>query len=49
MLFWEGLCCVDIGFRHIIPPWLGAILTLLLLGTASGEFVLFCFHRMTHS
>ena len=24
---WEGLCCLDIGFRHMIPPWLGAIVT----------------------
>ena len=24
---WEGLCCMDIGFRHMIPPWLCAIMT----------------------
>ena len=43
---WEVLCCLDIGFRHMMPPWLGTIVTWLLLGTASGEFVLFCFHRI---
>ena len=37
---WEVLCCLDIGFRHMMPPWLGTIVTWLLLGTASGEFVI---------
>ena len=38
---WEDLCCLDIGFRHMMPPWLGAIVTLFLLGTASGVCFVF--------
>ena len=41
---WGGLCCLDIGFRHIVPPRPGTMINMVTAGYSCLVFSL----QMSH-